>query len=190
MSSPAIEIKVSDTAVKVIVGGALVLGVIWLINELTKDDEPIYLPPEAKTFAQLPALNPKTLNEVTFHPGIVSKIRSLFESGHYRHAVFEACQCLFEIIRQRSGVLEKDGATLIDVVFFKQNILTFQKVTEPQITGCEEGFKHGLLYFAKSVRNPIAHAQPEIPPIMALSYITQICFLGYQVENHTIKSAA
>lgn len=187
MSIPAIEIKISDTAVKVIVGGALVLGAIWLINELTKDDEPIHLPPEAKTFAQLPALNPKTLEEVTFHAGIVIKIRPLFENGHYRQAVFEACQCLFDIIRQKSGVLEKDGASLVDVVFFKQNILTFKKVTEPHINGCEEGFKHGLLYFAKSVRNPIAHAQSEISPVMALSHITQICFLGYQIENHTIK---
>lgn len=190
MAISAIEIKVSDTAIKVIVGGTLVLGAIWLINELTKDNDPIHLPPEAKTFALLPALNPKTLEEVTFHAGIVFKIRPLFENGHYRQAVFEACQCLFDIIRQKSGILEKDGASLVDVVFFKQNILTFKKVTEPHILGCEEGFKHGLLYFAKSVRNPIAHSQPEMSPIMALSHITQICFLGYQIENNTITKDA
>lgn len=179
-----VNIQLSDNAVKWIVGGAVVLGALWLIRELYKDQN-LELPNEAKTFSRLPELQPNQFNDIQYAPAIKKEVEPLFKVNQCGEAVFKAAKCLFDLIRNRSGVHDADATHLIDKAFGKDGPLQFEGVTEPHIKNIGSGLVDGLRFIAKYCRRIPAHSNQEIPPDAALIQINLICWFADQIEQHT-----
>lgn len=184
MSTTNINIQLSDNAVKWIVGGAVALGVLWLIRELYKDQN-LELPDEAETFSRLPELQPNHFDDIQYAPTIKKEVEPLYAVDQCSEAVFKAAKCLFDLIRSRSGVHDADATQLIDKAFAKNGPLQFEGITEPHIKNIGSGLVDGLRFIAKFCRRIPAHSNQEISPQAALIQINLICWFADQIEQHT-----
>lgn len=64
------------------------------------------------TAADVPPPYPASLSDL--HSKIVSVAGKLFEDGHYRQAIFEACIAVNQAVRVESGSTAKDGTALME----------------------------------------------------------------------------
>lgn len=118
------------------------------------------------------------------HPVIVDASRSLYETGHYRDAVFSSVVAVFDLLRKRSG-LDLDGPALVTRCF---------SVSEPKIvvadittiSGKNEqiGFMQILEGTYKAVRNPKAHTlQHDTTREVAAQYMVFASLLARRVAE-------
>ena len=184
-----INISMSDTAVKWVVGGAVALGALWLIRELFKDEN-LELPQEAQTFSQLPGLQPAEFNDIQYAPEITKAVAPIYNAGEYSDAVFKASKCLFDVIRDRSGITDADGTQLVDRAFAKDGPLKFENVSEPHIQNIGSGLTDGLRFIAKFCRRIPAHSNQPFPPHAALIQINLICWFAQIIEQNTSVTLA
>lgn len=184
-----INISMSDTAVKWIVGGAVALGALWLIHELFKDDN-LELPQEAQTFSKLPELQPAEFNDITYAPHITKTVAPIYNTGEYGEAVFKASKCLFDVIRERSGITDADATQLVDRAFAKDGPLKFENISEPHIQNIGSGLVDGLRFIAKFCRRIPAHSNQAFAPHAALIQINLICWFAQMVEQNTSVTLA
>ncbi len=184
-----VNIELSDTSVKWIVGGAVALGALWLIHELFKDDN-LELPEEAQTFSKLPELQPAEFLDITYAPEITKTVAPIYNTGEYGEAVFKASKCLFDIIRERSGIKNYDGTQLVERAFAKDGPLKFENVSEPHIQNIGSGLVDGLRFISKFCRRIPAHSNQPFAPHAALIQINLICWFAQMVEQNTSVTLA
>ncbi|PIR00345.1 MAG: TIGR02391 family protein [Nitrospinae bacterium CG11_big_fil_rev_8_21_14_0_20_45_15] len=185
-----VNIELSDTSVKWIVGGACFLGVAYLFYKWVENmpEETIPLPKEAETFSNLPELAPKEFEELNFNEEVKEKAAKSFSSGDYVSAVRHSVICVFDIVRRKSGI-DADSTTLIQTVFRgKTPKLVFQDMSPSHITNAENGIVDMLEGFAKSIRKVHMHATIEISKETALREISIACYLAEQVENYAVPA--
>lgn len=186
-----VNIQVSDTAIKWLVGGTCFLGAFYLFYKLVENipENKIHLPEEAKEFSKLPQLSPSKFDDLDFHSEVKESARAAFSASDFSGAVRAACLSLYDLIRRKSGV-QADATTLIQKVFRGScPVLKFTEIAEPHITNAENGLIEMLEGFSKSIRKIHMHSSAQITETDALQEISIICYLAERVENNTVLCA-
>jgi hypothetical protein len=188
----AINIQISDQAVKTIMVGAVILGMAYLVYKVIEnmEDSDIPLPQEAKDFAHLPEVTPQNFEQIGGHPEVRGRTAKLFQDKHYVSAVREAAVALFDVIRRKSGV-QADGTTLVQKVFCgASRVLMFVNVAPPHIVNAEDGLIGHLESFAKHTRKIQMHATVDLSGQEALIQINLAAYLAQHVEHNTMPTNA
>ena len=140
----------------------IVLGLVWLLVNNASKKTPLLMKME-------------------------QKVRRLIRDGHYDQSVNTACQFLSDIIRHKSGVNDKDGMQLINLVFKKEQPLLRIKHNDehPQLTNWQGGLHQIYAGIAALFRNPQSHANLEIGKEEAEAQTQAIIGLAAVIEYCT-----
>jgi uncharacterized protein (TIGR02391 family) len=111
-------------------------------------------------------------DKMQLHPKVVKVSESLFKTGNYAQAIFEAFKAVNNFVKEKSG-LSLDGKSLMSKVFnedapiIKLNELLTQSDKDEQ-----EGFKFLFMGAMVGIRNPKAHDFIEMKdPYKTLEYL-------------------
>jgi len=117
------------------------------------------------------------------HPRIATVCVDLYRDGHYRNAVLDASLALVNLVKEKSGRHDLDGADLMRAVFsVKSPILVFNDLSDRSE---QEGLMHLFEGAVLALRNPRAHALSDDSPELALEYIALLSLLAKRVEHAT-----
>lgn len=130
-------------------------------------------------------MQPVEFNNITYAPHITKAVAPIYNAGEYSEAVFKACKCLFDIIRERSGINDADGTQLVDRAFGKDGPLKFENVSELHIQNISSGLVDGLRFISKFCRRIPAHSNQPFAPQSALIQINLICWFAQMIEQNT-----
>jgi uncharacterized protein (TIGR02391 family) len=123
-------------------------------------------------------------DKLNLHPRVADVTRELFLDGHHFEAVFAAAKALVNIVKERSGRHDLDGATLMRTVFSKNSpILAFNDLSDQTDFDQQEGIMHLFEGAALGIRNPGGHAFPEGSEQRAIEYISLLSLLAYLVKE-------
>lgn len=105
----------------------------------------------------------------------------------YPEAVLEVSKLLAQVIRDRSGITDADGATLVELAFGSEGILRFVHYAEVPNTDSHKGYYHLCKGVFQAFRNPVAHASLEhkMTREEVRIKIEFIAYLASLVEHHT-----
>jgi len=139
--------------------------------------------------AETAALPSYLFDKMQFHQRIIAASKSLFESGHYSQAIFEAFKAVNNFVKEKSG-LSLDGKALMSKVFnedapiIKLNELLTQSDRDEQ-----EGFKFLFMGAMVGIRNPKAHDNViQTDPYRTLEYLGFASLLMKRIEEGKVVS--
>ena len=121
-------------------------------------------------------------NKMHLHPKVVKASQSLFETGHYAQAIFEAFKAVESFVKDKSG-LSLYGSNLMERVFNEENPVI--KVPEAGYydKDVQKGFKHLFMGAAQGIRNPKAHKDIiQKDPYITLEYLGFASFLLKRID--------
>ena len=128
------------------------------------------------------------LNYLNLHHRIADVACDLFQDGYHWEAVFAASKSLVNYVKERSGLHQLDGATLMRTVFSKNNpILAFNDLSDQTDIDEQEGMMHLFEGVILGIRNPGGHSFPEGPEQRGVEYLSLISLLAYRVQEATRK---
>lgn len=127
-------------------------------------------------------------DKMQLHPEIITASKSLFETGHYAEAIFEAFKAIENFVREKTG-LHVYGKQLMSRAFNEDDPLI--QVTEAGRIDkdVQEGFKFLFMGATVGIRNPKAHHRIiQRDPFITLEYLGFASFLlkriaGWQVNQ-------
>jgi len=100
----------------------------------------------------------KMFDSRRLHDAIVESSRSLFVSGHYAPAIFEAFKRVNNEVKQVSGLSDKDGRDLMALAFNKSRpVIRLNPLQNQSDHDEQEGFKFLFMGSMQGIRNPKAH---------------------------------
>lgn len=124
--------------------------------------------------------------ELDLHPRIASVAADLYRDEHYRNAILDASIALVNLVREKSGRHDLDGALLMQTVFSVKNpILAFNDLTDQTDKDEQQGMMQLFTGAVLAFRNPRAHAIMVDTPEGALEYIGLLSFLAKCVDRAT-----
>lgn len=129
---------------------------------------------------------PLSFDILRLHPKIAKAATELFEHGHPWEAVFAASKALVNLVKDKSGKTDLDGAPLMRSVFSRNKpILAFNKLTNQTEQDEQEGMMHLFEGVVLGIRNPGGHSFPEGSEQRALEYLLLISLLAYRTDEAT-----
>jgi uncharacterized protein (TIGR02391 family) len=119
------------------------------------------------------------------HPGLPTKVRELFDDGHYPEATFEAFKFLDKTVEKHSGLLGDTGKDLM-MKAFKEDAPKI-KLT-PLATKSEqneqEGYKFIFAGGVIAIRNPRGHEHSVVDnPDLCLDHLSFVSMLLRRLEQ-------
>lgn len=124
------------------------------------------------------------LQYLNLHPRISDVASALFEDGHHWEAVFAASKALVNLVKERSGKHDLDGAPLMRKVFSRNDpVLAFNDLTNLTDEDEQEGMMHLFEGAVLGIRNPGGHSFPEGPERRAVEYLSLISLLAYRAQE-------
>lgn len=137
--------------------------------------------------AETPSLHP--FDGRNIHPKLPTKVRKLFDDGHYPQATELAFKHLDKEIQRHSGISTESGFKLMMAAFdgatpkIKLNALVTISEKDEQ-----EGFRFVFAGGMKGIRNPRAH-DPTIAddPDVCLDHLSFVSLLLRQLEHAGFK---
>ncbi len=121
----------------------------------------------------------KAYSGLELHPAIERAASKLFQDGHYANAIEDAVKALNALVRLNSGVEDKDGVTLMEVVFSPHNpVLKFNDLADSSDKEEQKGFMMMFSGAVAGLRNPRAHKIIQDDPGLALEFIAFISMLA------------
>ena len=139
--------------------------------------------------AGAPELEPHPFETRNIHPDLPSKVRKLFDDGHWEQSVFEAFKFVEKEIKRISGLRGKTGyALMMDAL--NENGPTVQLnglMTESDIDE-QKGFKFIFAGAATGIRNPRGH-EVDIgdTPDEALDYLALASLLLRRLDRAGLR---
>ncbi|MGB2986506.1 MAG: TIGR02391 family protein [Phycisphaerae bacterium] len=123
-------------------------------------------------------------DRLNLHPRILDVSRDLFLDGYHWEAVFAAAKALVNYVKERSGRHDLDGASLVRIVFSRNNpVLAFNNLSDQTDLDEQEGMMHLFEGAVLGIRNPGGHSFPEGPEQRAVEYISLLSLLAYRVQE-------
>lgn len=121
------------------------------------------------------------------HPRIRKASESLFKTGHYAQAIFEAFKSIEVVVKEKSETNDKDGQTLMADVFNEtQPKLRLNQMQTTSERDEQIGFKFIFMGVMTGIRNPKAHDLVEQKnPYRTLEYLALASLLAKRVEEAT-----
>jgi len=111
-------------------------------------------------------------------PDLWDVISSHYEKQDYTEAIRDALLHVNEIVREKSGLVDKDGVKLMESAFLGKNaalrINKYETETEKNI---QEGIGFALKGLMMSVRNPISHEKLSYSEEDALAIILYVNYI-------------
>lgn len=120
----------------------------------------------------------------------IEQILKLLEEENYTAAVFETGKLFADVIRDVSGIEDKDGVALIDAAFGRTGVLQFNVHPEHKTTDTHDGYYHLCRGAFAAFRNPAGHISAtklQLGRKEAELQINLFAYLCELVQNHTIK---
>lgn len=129
--------------------------------------------------------SPKEITRIlNLHPRIADVAADLFEDGYHWEAVFAAAKALVNLVKERSGKHELDGAPLVRAVFSRNDpILAFNELKDQTDLDEQEGMMHLFEGAVLGIRNPGGHSFPEGPQQRAAEYLSLLSLLAYRTQE-------
>lgn len=126
-------------------------------------------------------------DRMAFHPEVVRASRSLFESGHYPQAIFEAYKALNNFVKGKSGVSHLDGQALMGQVFgTDEPTIRLNPLETKSDRDEQDGFKFLYMGAMTGIRNPKAHdSVQQRDPVRALKYLALASLLIERADEGT-----
>ncbi len=124
------------------------------------------------------------LEGADLHPSIAAASMDLFRSRNYRNAVLDACIALVNLVKERSGRNDLDGAPLMRTVFSRRGpILAFNDLADQTDEDEQEGMMHLFEGVCLALRNPRGHALEQDTPQEAMEALTILSILAKRLEG-------
>jgi uncharacterized protein (TIGR02391 family) len=118
------------------------------------------------------------------HPAIERAAGQLYQDGHYANAVENAVKALNALVRLNSGVDDKDGTSLMEVVFNpKSPILKFNDLKDQSDHDEQKGFMMMFSGAVAGLRNPRAHKIITDEAGLALEFVAFVSLLAQLADR-------
>lgn len=115
---------------------------------------------------------PTTIDLQALHARVVDAVDTLFENGHYRLAILEACTTLADAVREKPGCLERDDTPLMQRAFSSKKPIL--KASEDE--GEQQGVMSLFVGAVMGLRNPGAHRRGNITSLDAVQAFEWLAF--------------
>lgn len=123
-------------------------------------------------------------DKMQFHPRVIEVSESLFKTGNYSSAIFEAFKAVHNYVQDKTG-LTLDGVNLMEKVFNENKpILQLTELLTKSDRDEQKGFKYLFMGSQMGIRNPQAHenVKPEEQNI-ALEYLGIASLLMRRIDG-------
>jgi uncharacterized protein (TIGR02391 family) len=119
-----------------------------------------------------------------FHPKVIKVSKSLFETGHYAPAIFEAFKAVNNFVKEKTS-LSQDGKALMSKVFNENNpVIKLNELSTVSDKDEQEGFKFLFMGAMVGIRNPKAHDNiVQTDPYRTLEYLSFASLLMRRAEE-------
>ena len=123
-------------------------------------------------------------DKMQFHPRVIEASESLFKTGNYASAIFEAFKAVHNYVQDKTG-LTLDGANLMEKVFNENKpILQLNELLTPSDKNEQKGFKHIFMGSQIGIRNPKAHENvKQEDPTRTLEYLSIASLLMRRIDE-------
>jgi uncharacterized protein (TIGR02391 family) len=123
-------------------------------------------------------------SKLNLHARIAVVANDLYSDGYHSEAVFAAAKALVNLVKEKSGQHELDGAALMRTVFSKNNpVLFINDLATTTDLDEQEGMMHLFEGAVLAIRNPGGHSFPQGSSQRAMEYIQLLSLLAYQVDE-------
>ena len=138
------------------------------------------------------AAGPLTYFErLNLHPRVSAVANDLYLDHYYFEAVFAASKALVNMVKEKSGRHDLDGAALMRTVFSRKDpILLVNELASQTDEDEQEGMMHLFEGAALALRNPGGHSFPQGSVQRALEYIQLLSLPAYQVDTSKRRTRA
>jgi uncharacterized protein (TIGR02391 family) len=147
------------------------------------------MPPQTSTSAPVEPADSHPFETRNIHPELPSKVRSLFDDGHWEQAVFEAFKYIEGEVKRISGLRGKSGYALMMDAFNETNakVRLNGLVTESEIDE-QRGYKSIFAGASAGIRNPRGH-EVDIgdTPDEALDYLALASLLLRRLDAAGVR---
>jgi uncharacterized protein (TIGR02391 family) len=141
-------------------------------------------PVDAASFLDTAAVAITGIQTLRLHPVIAEASSPLFRDGHFADAVFAGAKALLQLVKDKSGQRNLDGAELVRTTFSKNDpIIAFNGRRTFTEKDEQEGLMHLFEGMVLALRNPRAHSILQDSPDRALEAIALCSFLAKRVET-------
>jgi uncharacterized protein (TIGR02391 family) len=141
-------------------------------------------PVDAASFPDTAGVAIAGIQTLRLHPVIAEASSPLFRDGHFADAVFAGTKALLQLIKDKSGQRNLDGADLVRTAFSKNDpIIAFNGRRTFTEKDEQEGLMHLFEGMVLALRNPRAHSILQDAPDRALEAIALCSFLAKRVET-------
>jgi len=129
-------------------------------------------------------------DKMQFHPKVVETSKSLFETGHYAQAIFEAFKAINNFVKEKTGQ-SLDGKDLMAKVFREQGpLIKLNKLKTQSERDEQEGFKFLFMGAMVGIRNPKAHDNViQTDPYRTLEYLSFASLLMRRIEEGKVAQS-
>jgi len=128
----------------------------------------------------------KAFEGLELHPEISRATSRLYKDGHYDNAIEDSVKALNALVRLRSGIDDKDGSQLMELVFSPNKpVLKFNNLIDVSDKDEQRGFMMMFSGAVAGLRNPRAHKIIEDDPEMALEFIAYVSLLAKLLDRAT-----
>jgi uncharacterized protein (TIGR02391 family) len=118
------------------------------------------------------------------HPLIANSCAALYRDSHYRQAILDGSIALVNLVKNKSGRSNLDGADLMRKVFSRKNpTLAFTALRDRADEDEQEGMMHLFEGAVLALRNPPAHKLADLSAELALDYIAFLSLLANRVDS-------
>ena len=118
------------------------------------------------------------------HPLIANACAGLYRDGHYRQAILDGSIALVNLVKNKSGRNDLDGADLMRKVFSRKSpALAFNALRDRADEDEQEGMMHLFEGAVLALRNPPAHKLADLSAELALDYIAFLSLLANRVDS-------
>ena len=130
----------------------------------------------------------RVFDAMKLHSLIVKSSESLFKSGHYAQAIFEAFKAVNNYVKQKSGRNDINGKDLMAKVFNKDRpVLKLNDLGTPSEKDEQEGFMLLFMGAMVGIRNPKAHETVvQKDPYRTLEYLAFASLLAKRADEAKI----
>jgi len=118
------------------------------------------------------------------HPAIATVSNDLYKNGHYAQAVEAAAKEIERLVKEKSGMPDKYGSSLMQHVFSSNSPkLKFNSLSSQSDKDEQQGFMYLYTGAVMAIRNPRAHENRIDAPEEALEYIAFISLLAKRLDK-------
>jgi uncharacterized protein (TIGR02391 family) len=126
----------------------------------------------------------RAYENLQLHHEIERAAGQLYQDGHYAQAISTAVVALNDLVRLRSGISDKDGTHLMELVFNPTKpVLRFNDLNDESDRNEQKGFMMMFSGAVVGLRNPRAHKIIHDDPEEALEFIAFISLLAKLIDK-------